>query len=288
MAPWCHGSGVPPPTAPSPGDGYTVQRHEQPGLCALAGQGLPDEAPHADVGRATVEGFAGMRGSSPPHGDPAPRTVHESSGCLVVGRDEGDTKVGREDTCLLLRTALSNVPNGFEQRRHLLPALTVRTLGQRSVNQLLGEIMTKSRLRRSSIRFLVMLAATVSLATPVSSAAETHDGIGRAYPGNDAPTVPRGVASLEEVPLPLPCSGFCGYGANAKGEYYRKDFGCGTFPIYWVGAGSWVNHSTYMGQRRRVAMYDFYGNKIYTTPYSPSEDYTAFWTDVWSIETCVR
>jgi hypothetical protein len=128
--------------------------------------------------------------------------------------------------------------------------------------------MTTSRLRRSSVRFLVLLAATVSASLAL--------------------TAPASNAAAED-PLPIGCNGFCGYGANADGEYYRHDFnGCGTYPIEWVGAGSWVNHSTYMGQSRRVAMYDFYGKKIYTTPYSPSEDYTALWTDVWSIETCVR
>jgi hypothetical protein len=154
-------------------------------------------------------------------------------------------------------------------------------------------MMTTSRLRRSSVRFLVMLAATVSvclvLTAPANTAAETHDGIGSVHASNGTLTLLRGVTSLEEDPLPIGCNGFCGYGANADGEYYRQDFnGCGTYPIEWVGAGSWVNHSTYMGQSRRVAMYDFYGKKIYTTPYSPSEDYTALWTDVWSIETCVR
>ncbi|MFF4384996.1 hypothetical protein [Kitasatospora sp. NPDC001547] len=51
-----------------------------------------------------------------------------------------------------------------------------------------------------------------------------------------------------------------------------------------TGSGWWVNDLKQ--GTRKVKMYDYGYNLIYTTPASPYSDWTADWTDVYHIYAC--
>ncbi|MFD5619215.1 hypothetical protein [Streptomyces yangpuensis] len=61
-------------------------------------------------------------------------------------------------------------------------------------------------------------------------------------------------------------------------------YGCGWNKITLQGPGWWVNRLTQ--GTKKVKMYDYNFNRIYTTPAAPYSDWTANWDDVSYINAC--
>ncbi|QKV90493.1 hypothetical protein HUT19_00770 [Streptomyces sp. NA02950] len=102
-----------------------------------------------------------------------------------------------------------------------------------------------------------------------------------------ASSLPNAVAASggETAGAALPAGCWAGYFcAGQNNDPVPNNYGCGWHDVNLRGEGWWVNDLKQ--GTKRVKMYDFNWNPIYTTPVAPYSDWTADWDDVYHLYAC--